>query len=166
LPLAFTLPLGVKKVILQNLNTTLRYTLGKTERLKSRKLIDEVFKQGKAFSVFPFRVVYLVKENSKIEYPIENSKLETVNLQTGFTVSTKYFKKAVDRNRIKRLMREAYRLQKNELQQQLTQTHLQLFVFFIYTGNELPEYKMVHEKTGNVLKRLIKLCNEHPKAST
>jgi ribonuclease P protein component len=147
------------------LNTTPRYTLGKTERLKSRKLIDEVFKQGKAFSVFPFRVVYLLKDASLIVNPTENAKQETVNLQTGFTVSTRYFKKAVDRNRIKRLMREGYRLQKNELQQQLATTNLQLFVFFIYTGNELPEYEVVNEKVGNVLKRLIKLCNEHPKAN-
>lgn len=148
------------------MNTTPRYTLGKTERLKSRKLIDEVFKQGKAFSVFPFRVVYLIKKFGEIEHSTENSKLETVYLQTGFTASTKYFKKAVDRNRIKRLMREGYRLQKNELQQQLATTNLQLFVFFIYTGNELPEYKVVHEKVAHVLKRLIKLCNEHPKATT
>jgi ribonuclease P protein component len=148
------------------LNTTPRYTLGKTERLKSRKLIDEVFKQGKAFSIFPFRVVYLLKDASLIVNPTQNAKLETVNLQTGFTVSTRYFKKAVDRNRIKRLMREGYRLQKNELQQQLAATNLQLSVFFIYTGNELPEYKVVHEKVGNVLKLIIKLCNEHPKANT
>jgi ribonuclease P protein component len=143
------------------LNTTPRYTLGKTERLKSRKLIDEVFKQGKAFSVFPFRVVYLLKDSSIIENPTENSKL-----QTGFTVSTKYFKKAVDRNRIKRLMREGYRLQKNELFELVQAHNFQLSVFFIYTGNELPEYKIIHEKVGSVLKRLIKLCNEYTNANT
>ncbi|MBP6431869.1 MAG: ribonuclease P protein component [Ferruginibacter sp.] len=146
------------------MNTTPRYTLGKTERLKSHKLIDEVFKQGKAFSVFPFRVVYLLKDGDLLT---TNGQPTTTNpLQTGFTVSTKYFKKAVDRNRIKRLMREGYRLQKNELFELVQVHNFQLSVFFIYTGNELPAYKIIHEKVGSVLKRLIKLCNEHTKANT
>jgi ribonuclease P protein component len=144
------------------LNTTQRYTLGKTERLKSRKLIEQVFKQGKAFSVFPFRIIYLLKEVEA------NETLPTVNgkLQTGFTVSTKYFKKAVDRNRIKRLMREGYRLQKNGLQKTVAESNKQLSVFFIYTGNELPEYKIIFEKAGSVLKRLQKICNEHTQTNS
>jgi ribonuclease P protein component len=144
------------------LNSTQRYTLGKTERLKSRKLIEQVFKQGKAFSVFPFRVVYLLKEAEV------NQALQTANrqLQTGFTVSTKYFKKAVDRNRIKRLMREGYRLQKNELQKTVVDSKKQLSVFFIYTGNELPNYTLIFEKAGSVLKRLQKLCNEHTQTNS
>jgi ribonuclease P protein component len=144
------------------LNSTPRYTLGKTERLKSRKLIEQVFKQGKAFSVFPFRIIYLLKEVEA------NEAIQTQNnkLQTGFTVSTKYFKKAVDRNRIKRLMREGYRLQKNELQEKVTESNKQLSVFFIYTGNELPDYKIIFEKAGNVLKRLQKICNEHTQTNS
>jgi ribonuclease P protein component len=144
------------------LNLTPRYTLGKTERLKSRKLIEQVFKQGKAFSVFPFRIIYLLKEVEP------NKALPTVNdkLQTGFTVSAKYFKKAVDRNRIKRLMREGYRLQQNELQHTVAESNKQLSVFFIYTGNELPEYKIIFEKTESVLKRLQKICNEHTQTNS
>lgn len=141
------------------LNKTERYTLGKTERLKSRKLIDEVFKQGKAFSIFPFRVVYLLKT-------IDTLPTAKSQLQTGFTVSTKYFKKAVNRNRIKRLMREAYRLQKNELMQVVQKNNLQLAVFFIYTGNDLPAYNLIVEKTAGVLKRLIKISDEATKANT
>ncbi|MBL0145202.1 MAG: ribonuclease P protein component [Chitinophagaceae bacterium] len=141
------------------MNKTERYTLGKTERLKSRKLIDEVFKQGKAFSIFPFRVVYLLKTIDTL--PTANSQL-----QAGFTVSTKYFKKAVNRNRIKRLMREAYRLQKNELMQVVQKNNLQLAVFFIYTGNDLPAYNLIVEKTAGVLKRLIKISDEATKANT
>lgn len=82
------------------------------------------------------------------------------NLQAGVGVSSKYFKKAVDRNRIKRLMREAYRLQKNELQQFLKEQEKSMSVFFLYQGKELPAYEDVCEKMSIIIKRLIKLSNE------
>jgi len=78
-------------------------------------------------------------------------------LQSGFAVSAKNFKKAVDRNRIKRLMREAYRLQKNSLT--LT-SQKNLAVFFIYTGKALPEYEDVSEKIRLALNRLQKIVDE------
>ncbi len=87
-------------------------------------------------------------------------------LQSGFSVSSKHFKKAVDRNRIKRLIRESYRLQKNELTDKLGINGKQLAVFFIYVGNELPEYQILFNKTGVVLKRLIKIINENSLADT
>ncbi len=80
-------------------------------------------------------------------------------LQCGVGVSSKNFKKAVDRNRIKRLMREAYRLQKNFLQDLLKEKNLQLALFFIYTGKELPEYKMVNDKIELILQRVAKEIN-------
>lgn len=82
-------------------------------------------------------------------------------LKAGFTVSSRHFKKAVDRNRVKRLMREAYRLQKNELQLLPELNKNTLALFFIYVGKELPEYEWVYEKMGVVLKRLIKLTGEN-----
>lgn len=58
-------------------------------------------------------------------------------------------------------MREAYRLQKSELQDQLKQRQKHLAVFFIYVGNELPEYRFIFDKTGNVLTRLLKITDEN-----
>ncbi|MEP7236669.1 MAG: ribonuclease P protein component [Ferruginibacter sp.] len=133
---------------------TQRYTFKKDEKLKSRKTIEQLFKDGKSFSNFPFRVLWKFTEAG------------TSPLQTGFAAGSKHFKKAVDRNRIKRLMREAYRLQKNDLQDQLKQQQKQLAVFFIYTGNELPEYEFIFEKTAAVLSRLIKITNENSLANT
>ena len=75
-------------------------------------------------------------------------------------MSTRHFKKAVDRNRIKRLMRESYRLQKNNLQMEVEENHKNLAIFFIYTGNELPKYPLVFEKLGNAVKRLEDLIGE------
>jgi ribonuclease P protein component len=78
----------------------------------------------------------------------------------GVGVSNKNFKKAVHRNRIKRLTREGYRLQKQNLCDLLIKKSQQLAVFFIYTGRELPEHSMVNEKIGLILLRLIKIANE------
>ncbi len=134
-----------------NLEQKQRYTLGKKDKLKSRKAIEQIFKEGKSFSVFPFRVLYL-------EAPASSLKKNT--LQTAFSVSKKHFKKAVDRNRIKRLIREAWRLQKNILAEKISSSNKNFTVFIIFTGNELPEYELIFEKITAVIKRVLKIINE------
>jgi ribonuclease P protein component len=129
------------------LQTTQRYFLKKENRLKSRKAIDLLFSKGKSFSNFPFRICWLLVDDE-------------IGLKAGFTASSKNFKKATDRNRIKRLIREAYRLQKNNLQEIIQLKNKGVHLFFIYTGKEVPTYEVVFEKTGNVLKRIIKLIDE------
>jgi ribonuclease P protein component len=121
-----------------------KFTLKKVERLKRRKVIEKLFSEGRAVTSFPIRVQY------KMDDP-----LLTVSLQAGFSVSSRNFKKAVDRNRIKRLLREAYRLQKAPLEQALQTKQQQLALFLIYTGKELPAYALIKEKVEVVLKKLL-----------
>ena len=129
------------------------------DRLKSRKTIELLFTEGKSFSIFPFRILYSL---SPLEITTAENKVaaDDKKLQVGLTVSSRNFKKAVDRNRIKRLMREAWRLQKNELQLSPLLAHQSLKVFLIFTGKELPEYAMIHQKVTAVITRLIKLAGE------
>ena len=142
-----------------------KYTLGKSERLKSRKAIDLLFTEGKSFSAFPFKVIW---KTNNLPAGQAGDQPPTINasLQAAFSVSKKNFKKAVDRNRIKRLMREAYRLQKNELQNNVAANKEAVTVFILFTGNELPEYDFVFLKMSAVLKKLQKNINEKPDGNT
>ena len=126
-----------------------QYTLGKKERLKRRKIIEQLFREGKGINVPPLRAIYKLYTNT-----LDDA------LQAGFSASSRQFKKAVDRNRIKRLLREAYRLQKNTLQQKLRDEQKQLAVFFIYTGKEMPSFAIIQEQMAAILNKLIKRLHE------
>jgi len=120
-----------------------RNTYSKPEKLKSRKLIDQLFTKGKSLGVFPLKVFYT-------EMPVEAKQ----SVQAGVGVSARNFRKAVDRNRIKRLLREAYRLNKTILHEALASKEKKLAVFFLYTGNELPEFVLLNEKMRKALEKL------------
>jgi len=158
-------------------------TWKRPEKLKSRKRIERVFREGKSFSLFPYKVVYLVTpavvpasgavapppvgaaasaadQASEIDltaspaHPLPPGRFAP--LQAGFGASSRNFKKAVDRNRIKRLSSEAYRLQKAPLFEQLAQKGLSMAVFFVFIGKELPEYTTVSARIGVALQKLLK----------
>ena len=120
---------------------------GKAEKLKSRKVVEELFARGKSLNVFPIRISYKF-----LPLPAD----EKVVFQVGVSVSKRNFKRAVDRNRIKRLLREAYRLQKQELIEVLKKQGKIGYVFFIYTDKQMPQYPIVFDTMSKCLEALKK----------
>lgn len=119
------------------------FTYPRNQKLKSRKLLGNLFATGKSLNAFPLKLVY--QTNSPVNGEI---------LMVGVGASSRHFKKAVDRNRIKRLLRESYRLQKQVLLEGLPKD-LQWQLFFIYTGKDLPEGKMIAEKMQFLMQKLV-----------
>ncbi|MDR0793146.1 MAG: ribonuclease P protein component [Chitinophagaceae bacterium] len=127
-----------------------QFSYGRIEKLKSKKQIEGLFAKGKSFNVFPLRVFYNLA-SAENNFPVK----------AAVGVSKRHFKKAVDRNRIKRLLREAYRTEKNELHVFLKNKNTNIVVFISYTDKELPEYNLVKSKVKYALQRLVKLLNEN-----
>lgn len=131
---------------------TRQHTLGKSERLKSRKKIGEIFREGKKLPQQPFLVYYRFMKTAGQSSPI---------LQMGAGVSSKHFKKAVSRNRIKRLIRETFRKQNDILKTVLSQGNFVMEIFIIYTDRTLPEYQNLSDKMNVVLQKLSSLLNKN-----
>ncbi len=122
---------------------TANQSYGKNEKLKSRKELDALFNGGKSFLVFPVKVFYTQQEASPAA------------IKTGVGVSSRYFKKATDRNRVKRLLREAYRTEKAPLLEVVEQGNTSLNVFLLYVDKTLPEYSNLKKVMANIMQKLI-----------
>ncbi len=122
------------------------FTLSNKEKLKSRKSIDRLFEEGKHLSVYPVKQVYIIQELPEGQKP------------SLFSVSVpkRNFKKAVDRNKIKRLFREAYRLNCLDLKEELTKQKKQIMLMYIYVGREIPDYHKLEQKIITLIERTIK----------
>lgn len=119
-----------------------RFKFHRKERLKSPKIIEQLFQEGKAFFCYPFRVVYLY---TSLPTPFP--------AQVLVSVSKKKFRKAVDRNRIRRQVKETYRLHKNDWYETLN-NEKQLAIIFIYIARQPLEYAFLEERMQRCLKKL------------
>ena len=126
---------------------TANNTYSKQEKLKSRKALEQLFDKGKSFSVFPIKVFYTVTD-------------DTALVQAGVGVSSRIFKKAHDRNKVKRLLREVYRTQKQALYSSVASNQQQLNVFFLYIGKELPVHADLQIAMEKTLEKLIRKISE------
>lgn len=119
-----------------------RFIFQKAERLSKKKSIQELFDKGSSFYLYPFKVLHL-----------SNPDKQAPTHQVLVSVSTRNFKRAVDRNLIKRRIREAYRLQKEMIQH----TPRKGMFVFIYTAKEILPFAVIKEKMFLVLKKIEKL---------
>jgi ribonuclease P protein component len=118
------------------------HSFPKEERLHSKKLIAELFSKGSSFNLYPLRFVLLKHTEPSATPP-----------QVLVSVSKKYFKKAVDRNRLKRQLREAYRQHKHLLQDQ-EQYPVQL-MGILYIGKEKSDFNLIRKKLISGLERSL-----------
>jgi ribonuclease P protein component len=132
-----------------------QFTLSAKERLKSRKQIGLVFNKGRQLSLPPIRVSWVLEEGNREEL-----------LQVGVGASSRHFKRAVDRNRIKRLLRESWRVRKMPLKESLARANKTLSVFIIFTGKQLPTLEELSPKMQQAIDTLTQLVHESHTATT
>ena len=115
----------------------------KSEHLCGEKRITRVFTQGEAFICYPLRVVFLI-----------NQKPDKEPVQVMVSVPKKRFKRAVKRNRIKRLIRETYRLNKQSFVENLIEKQLQIQIAFNYVSDEELDFVAIEKKMKIALQKL------------
>lgn len=123
-----------------------QYTFVRAERLKSSKVIGQLFKEGQSFGQYPLRLVYLPMAERRSDFPVQ------------FTVSVpkKKFPKAVRRNRLRRQVREAWRLHKHRLYRALQGEERQLAFLVLYTAQEPLPYAEIEKAMKQMLWRFEK----------
>lgn len=120
------------------------YSFKKAEHLKSKKTIELLFSEGNVLNDYPLKMFWIKRKEDP----------SNASLQVAFSVSKRKHAKAVVRNRIKRLMREVYRLHKLPLCAYLEESETRLAIMFIYTGKKLPRYNEIEAKIIQLLDRL------------
>lgn len=125
------------------------FTLGKEEKLKSKKIIELLFKEGKRIKSFPIQLIYL-PVNHKSEPPI----------QVGFSVPKRNIKLAVNRNRIKRLLREVYRKQKHLFSIEINEKYVFMFIYMAKQEINYADLELTMQKLSTKFLTKIKSDEE------
>jgi len=120
------------------------YTLNSTERLKHRKLIEEIFSQRNTVYKGFVRINYIITD-------FDDDSIAKV----GFSVPKKKFKRAYKRNRLKRVMREVYRLNKPAFYDILTKKNIKIALLFVYLDDEIKDYKTIEENMTLAMEKLL-----------
>ena len=116
------------------------------EHLKSHKIIGELFKSGDSFGMYPLRAVWKTAEQKEGNCP----------LKISISVPKKRFRRAVARNRLRRQVREAFRLSRAAFVQNAPADHPPVALMILYTGVEALPYAVIQEAMARLLKRLAK----------
>ena len=116
------------------------FSYNKEDKLKQKKVIDRLFSSGESVGQYPLRLVYITDD------PINDGAFKI-----GVSVSKRYFKKAVERNKIKRLIREAFRLQKPHVETIIkAQCNNGVYGMILYNGDEIPGFEDLHKCMSNL----------------
>ncbi|MCC9062404.1 ribonuclease P protein component [Flavobacterium piscisymbiosum] len=124
----------------------MNFTYPKNERLKSKTTIGLLFSEGKSVSKYPLRLVY-----RQAEVDVEEK------IKMGVSVSKKYFKRAVDRNYFKRVLRETYRLNKHLLLDNIQEPYS---VMFFYQTKDKLSYEEINTKTIQLFEKFLLQVNK------
>ncbi|MFA5815374.1 MAG: ribonuclease P protein component [Bacteroidales bacterium] len=116
----------------------------KKEHLCLKRRFDALLAQGKSFFIYPFRVIYLLKEPDQDSVPV----------QVAISVRKKQFKHAVTRNLIKRRFRESWRLHKSELHACLAKEGKSLYILMVYGANEVLPFSEIDIRMQQIMLRL------------
>jgi ribonuclease P protein component len=116
----------------------------KNERLFLQREIDALFESGNSLKAFPLRVIFL-------EQPLKENDTPVSIL---ISVPKKRFKRAVHRNRVKRLIRESYRLNKTALTASCVQCHTRLLIAFVYISDKIVDFNEMESAVKNALEKL------------
>jgi ribonuclease P protein component len=120
----------------------------KSERLNSKKRIDSLFRKGKSKWQGSLSIKYLFSD-----------EILDAQVQVMFSVPKKQFRRAADRNLLKRRMREAYRLNKHDLFEKVKTDNIYLLVAFIYVGKTIKDYSIIESDLKGLLVKVLKAVN-------
>lgn len=124
----------------------MKYSLKKAERIYHRDDFSQLFNEGERISAYPIQLLFRISK-------IDDSQ-EKDFLQAAWVAPKRNFKKAVDRNLLKRRMKEAYRIHRIPLKNEVEKQHKSLHLIFIYTAKELLSYAQIEDKIILLLQRL------------